>query len=334
MGSLEVPSDPIEPRRPFLPRGLTPVAHRGDNHSKRSRGRNMRNDYSPRQLAHAIGVSESSVKRWIDDGAISAARTTGGHRRIPLREAVRFIRDSGMPLVRPEILGLVDLEAIRRGRAAGGPEGTLKHALRDGRADVVRGIVVSQYLAGAAPSALCDGPIAEALHEIGEIWRHDPAGIAIEHQATDLCIQALSVARSLVPPPRAGAPVAVGGAPPGDPYLLPSAMSAFVLAAAGWHATNLGPDLPLDALAAAAEKDRAALVWLSVGSDDAGGRLVAQVPPLVERLALSGARLVVGGRAVPRALEVPGAAYLVGHTMTELASLARGLRESGHDRGN
>ena len=292
----------------------------------------MRNDYSPRQLAHAIGVSESSVKRWIDDGAISSSRTTGGHRRIPLREAVRFIRDSGMPLVRPEILGLVDLEAIRRGRAAGGPESTLKHALRDGRADVVRGIVLSQYLAGASPSALCDGPIAGALREIGEIWRHDPAGVAIEHRATDLSIQALSVARSLVPPPREGAPVAVGGAPPGDPYLLPSAMSAFVLAAAGWHATNLGPDLPLDTLAAAAERDRAALVWLSVSSDAAGERLVAQVPPLVERLSLSGARLVLGGRAVPRSLEVRDAAYRVGHTMAELEAFAREMQESGGDR--
>ena len=292
----------------------------------------MRNDYSPRQLAHAIGVSESSVKRWIDDGAISSSRTTGGHRRIPLREAVRFIRDSGMPLVRPEILGLVDLEAIRRGRSAGGPESTLKHALRDGRADVVRGIVVSQYLAGASPSALSDGPIAEALHEIGEIWRHDPAGVAIEHRATDLSIQALSVARSLVPPPREGAPVAVGGAPPGDPYLLPSAMAAFVLAATGWHATNLGPDLPLDALAAAAERDRAALVWLSVGSDAAGERLAAQVPFLVERLSLSGARLVLGGRAVPRSLEVRDAAYRVGHTMAELEAFAREMQESGGDR--
>ncbi len=293
----------------------------------------MRNDFSPRQLADAIGVSESSVKRWIDDGAIAAARTTGGHRRVLLREAVRFIRESGMPVLRPEVLGLLDLDAIRRGGAASGPEGTLRQALRGGRADVVRGVVVSQYLAGASPAALCDGPVAAAMRDIGEEWHRDPAGIAIEHRATDLCLHALSVARSLVPPPGEGAPEAIGGAPPGDPYLLPSAMCAFVLAAAGWRATNLGPDLPLDALVLGAERDRAALVWLSVSSESAAERLAAEFPTAVGRLGASGARVIVGGRALPRALEPEGAAYRVGRTMSDLVAFARGVLERGSGPG-
>ena len=45
---------------------------------------------SPRQLAVAIGVSESSLKRWADDGRLAVERTAGGHRRIPLPEAVRW----------------------------------------------------------------------------------------------------------------------------------------------------------------------------------------------------------------------------------------------------
>jgi excisionase family DNA binding protein len=67
---------------------------------------------SPRQLATAIGVSESSLKRWIDDGLLSAARTAGKHRRIPLAEAIRFIRSQRAPLVRPDALGLPDLDAM------------------------------------------------------------------------------------------------------------------------------------------------------------------------------------------------------------------------------
>src|SRR5512133_965111 len=63
---------------------------------------------SPRELAEAIGVSESSIKRWADDGALRAVRTTGGHRRIPVEEAVQFIRVSGQSVVRPELLGIAD----------------------------------------------------------------------------------------------------------------------------------------------------------------------------------------------------------------------------------
>ncbi|HEX9106572.1 MAG TPA: MerR family DNA-binding transcriptional regulator, partial [Longimicrobiales bacterium] len=47
---------------------------------------------SPRELAEAVGVSESSLKRWADRGVLAVERTAGGHRRIPLGEAVRFIR--------------------------------------------------------------------------------------------------------------------------------------------------------------------------------------------------------------------------------------------------
>ena len=37
---------------------------------------------SPKELADAIGVSESSIKRWVDNGEIQATKTSGGHRRI------------------------------------------------------------------------------------------------------------------------------------------------------------------------------------------------------------------------------------------------------------
>ena len=49
---------------------------------------------SPRELAQAIGVSESSLKRWADAGQIRVARTAGGHRRISIADAVRFIREA------------------------------------------------------------------------------------------------------------------------------------------------------------------------------------------------------------------------------------------------
>ncbi len=289
----------------------------------------MRSDFSPRQVGEAIGVSESSVKRWIDDGVIAASRTAGGHRRVPLREVVRFIRGSAMPVVRPEVLGLVGLETVRRGRPTGGPESVLRQALLEGREEVVRAVVVSQYLDGTPPAAICDGPIANAMREIGELWPRDPKGVVIEHRATALCVQALGLARALVPLPREGAPAAVGGAPPGDPYLLPSLMSAFVLAAEGWRATNLGPNLPFEALAFAAEEERAELAWLSVSDEIAAPRLAQEIAPLAERLTLSGTRLVVGGRALPRALETQDAPYCVGGSMAELVAFARGLREAG-----
>jgi hypothetical protein len=105
-------------------------------------------------------------------------------------------------------------------------------------------------------------------------------------------------------------------------------MSSLVLAAEGWHATNLGPDLPFEDLALAAEEEHAKLAWLSVGCEAAGERLAREIELLAERLARSGVRLVGGGRALPRSLEGRDRSYVVGRSMAELVSFARGLLEA------
>ena len=66
----------------------------------------MKIQVSPKQLARAIQVSESSIKRWCDQGVISTVRTAGGHRRIDMPDVMRFLRDNRYDLVRPEVLGL------------------------------------------------------------------------------------------------------------------------------------------------------------------------------------------------------------------------------------
>lgn len=62
--------------------------------------------YTPKQLALALKVSESSVKRWCDQGLIETIRTAGGHRRIELESLYSFLESSNLELVEPHVLGL------------------------------------------------------------------------------------------------------------------------------------------------------------------------------------------------------------------------------------
>jgi excisionase family DNA binding protein len=45
-----------------------------------------------------LGVSVSSVSKWIDDGTLVAGRTPGGHRRIEAGELVAFLRRQKLPI--------------------------------------------------------------------------------------------------------------------------------------------------------------------------------------------------------------------------------------------
>jgi len=277
---------------------------------------------SPRELADALGVSESSLKRWVDAGKITAARTDGGHRRIALPEAVRFIRETGAPIARPELLDMPEVAAVQaRSTAPRGDDG-FRHYLVEGDAAGARGWLLARYLAGRTIAELCDGPVRAAMHRIGELWAHDADGIFIEHRATDACLQALAHLRATLDPlPRAA--VAIGGAPEDDPYIVPSFMAALVLGAAGMRAVNLGPDTPVAAFDRAFAHHIPELVWVS-----ASARISPARAKTLERWLASlpaSTTIAIGGRSIEDL--APGRTRV--HrldTMTELAELAAAIQ--------
>ncbi len=121
---------------------------------------------SPGQAAPALGVNETSVKRWCDMGLLEPMRTTGGHRRIAHAEVVRFARASESPLVRPELVGLPS--ASTAGPVA--RERALKEALEALKNDEEKQLVaLVAHLFGAGRSApdICVRVLAPALHELG-----------------------------------------------------------------------------------------------------------------------------------------------------------------------
>jgi excisionase family DNA binding protein len=271
-----------------------------------------------------MGVSESSLKRWVDEGRIRAAKTAGGHRRIPIVEAVRFVRETGASIEDPAILGLADVEAAALDHSARDDDAErLFTFLQEGRSREARGTVLAWYLTGRSITDICDGPLRASMSRLGELWQHSPEGIFIEHRATDICIQAMNQLRSLLLPP-ADAPVALGGAPQLDPYILPSLVAAAVLEAEGFRAVNLGANTPAAAMLEAVRHHNPILVWLSATSSKLDGGAADQTADLAKELHLLGAQLVVGGQmrhVFSPAL--PSHTYLAS-TMSELAAFARG----------
>lgn len=286
----------------------------------------MERYYSPRDVAKAIGVSESSLKRWADEGLLHVSRTAGGHRRIALLEALRYIRETGTPLLHPEILGL---PALPHGSSPSEPlqdrESFLVDSIIRGDLIATRGALLGRYLAGENVGSLCDGPLREAFQKIGDLWRHGPEGIHVEHRATDTCIHGLNYLRGFLPAPPSAGLLALGGGAAGDPYLIPSLMAAVVLASEGWRDLNLGPNVPAAALEEAIRKFRPRLVWISFSHQepaDAELRALNQTFKLAEEL---GASVVVGGQGLQSGSRALAPTVHVLSSMQALAGFARGI---------
>jgi hypothetical protein len=123
------------------------------------------------------------------------------------------------------------------------------------------------------------------------------------------------------------APVALGAAPEGDPYLIPTTMCALTLADAGYRDVHYGANTPVALLTDAARQQDAAVVWLSLSAPLDKRPLRQQIADLARTLAEREAVLAIGGRHAAEIFPPPGPAnvHLV-NSMAELSGLAKGFR--------
>lgn len=278
---------------------------------------------TPKRVANAIGVSESSLKRWCDSGRIQFVKTAGGHRRLSLESVLEFVRESGQTVVKPELLGLPAL--VGKGKVTvEKAHNLLKDALVDGDEDQCRSVLFDLHLAGHRVSQICDEVIAAVFHEIGDLWDCGTIDAYQERRACEVCSRALMQLRGAIPRPRRAAKRAIGCSPSGDPYTLPSAMIEMVFRQNGWDATSLGANLPLESLSLAVQDLKPQLLWLSVSSIGDGEQFVDSYAGFVERLA-SQCVVVIGGRALSREIREQMKFAFYGDNLRHLESFIESL---------
>ncbi len=257
----------------------------------------MKHLITPKQVAQAIGVSESSLKRWCDQGLLTTVRTAGGHRRLALDGVIQFLRKSGHQLVRPELLGLPatvgqGTTVIARARDQ------IRDALLSGDEDQCRRIAIDLYLAGQSACDICDRVLAAAFHDIGDGWECGEVVVYRERRGYEIALKVLHDLRLALQVPPLHAPMAIGGALEHDPYRLPTTMVEVALREAGWQATSLGTLLPAATVSEAVRENRPNLLWLSVSSIESVPNFLEQYARLYETAVEVGVAIAVGGRAL------------------------------------
>ena len=108
--------------------------------------------------------------------------------------------------------------------------------------------------------------VTDAMHGFGQAWNCDQLDAYQERRGCDICIRLINELRADLPPISDSAPIAIGGAPEGDPYQLPTALVELALREAGWNAVSLGSNLPTDSFLQAILDYQPQLVWLSVST--------------------------------------------------------------------
>ena len=287
--------------------------------------------FSPKQIASALQASESSVKRWCDQGAIPTVRTVGGHRKITLDGLQEFLRNSKRSLASPQALGLGALPTKRAGGVPGGDEPDqreFRNALAAGDESVCRQVMRDRIDRGELRSDVAGFLVTDAMHGFGEAWDCRQLEAYQERRGCDICVRLINELRGELPPIPLTAPIAIGGTLESDPYQLPTALVELALREAGWNATSLGSSLPTDSFLRAIADYRPQLVWLSVSVVSNEDHFVEQQGRLADQIG-DDVSLLVGGRALTERIRsrIRYTAHCEGlRQMVDLAALIRPVR--------
>ena len=182
-------------------------------------GFKARKFYSPKKVANAIGVSESSLKRWCDAGFIKAVKTAGGHRRVLRSEVVAFVKRKNYALRDPIAIGLPDIRDVNFAGIDQARANFLSALLA---ADKLKSqkILCSLFIRGHVIAEIFDRVVAPVFVEIGEMWESGRLDVYQERLASQICYQALLQLRSIIPEVEQTAPIAIGASFENNQYQL------------------------------------------------------------------------------------------------------------------
>ena len=277
-----------------------------------------------RTVAKALGLSVSTIKRWVDCGTIHAVRTVGKHRLIPRSEAIRMARELGL-----------DGTEIRQ--LSGNPSGNLTafegqscerlcEMLKDGQVQQAKSFIESIYPSGSNAVSLADQLIRPVLARIGHGWMVGSLEVYQEHQASHIVAAAiLELIDRLSKARKPTGPLALCTTTEGDPYVLSCLLAELALRELGWDVRNLGVNLPLRSLANATVEYRPKLVVLSINHLPDRDHFIREYLSFYETAVDANAAVILGGQALDEELRSMLRYTAFGDRMIHLAEFARQL---------
>lgn len=239
----------------------------------------MQVQLTSREAADLLAVHESTVKRWCNAGELPYTTTRGGHRRIDLEELMRFARgqqlDSPMHDFRP-YQAQVWL-AVKAARDKGDFRPLSALALEWALGDQPHLIeAMFRYLGtleGVHTARMFDDLLGTLMRSVGEAWRQGRIGVGEEHFSTQVVLDALHQLRSQI---HAAHPVyrdparrhqlsraAIVACAEGEQHELGAMCVRILLEQHNWRVYYLGPNVPIEEIAAFQKKQRAELVAIS-----------------------------------------------------------------------
>lgn len=255
-------------------------------------------------VARLFNVTETTVKRWADEGMLRCQKTPGGHRKFPIRSVIEFAEAHNFEpigaLALPDSDGLggaIQLAIIKRDFSV------LEHAfvekaLSPDKADLY--IFFSYLYEHRVPLwEIYDRVLRPGMAEIGARWARGAIGISQEHRASYETLDALAkLQNEILIKPSVGK-TAVFAALGEELHEIGLRCASYLFESEGWQTHYLGARIPAADVIAASKEFKPAVLALSVTGVSGGQEAAQQLTQVGEAVYGNGTKVLVGGSGVP-----------------------------------
>ena len=255
---------------------------------------------STSEIAALFSVTETTIKRWADEGQIACVKTLGGHRKFLMKEVIRFGENHGYPLTGtiPPTMSSRKLEKLEFSVETRNykkiSEIFLEEALdvdKQGLFDLLSYL----YKHHISFSTIGDEVIRPAMVRIGELWAEGKLEVNKEHLASQAVLEILiRLGPQLHHKPSNGMS-AVCASAEGDYHEIGLRILAYVLESEGWSVHYVGANTPFDTLGSLIKANTPELICLSFTLEDRPEAFFDNVRSLGKLARSYNATYVVGG---------------------------------------
>jgi excisionase family DNA binding protein len=263
----------------------------------------MKQSFSTKELAEMWDVSESTVKRWADAGALRCRKTVGGHRKFEMDDIVEFQSRCGLaksqahgingqsesPCEFKQLLENADYPALAE---------RFRQAALAGQFNFVAKLFDKLQTHGMSLATIGEEIIRPAMREVGELWRTGKICVVDEHLATVAIMQALADLHAGVEKPAAAERLALVGCAEGELHQLAAILVRDLLEGEGWKVIYFGSPTPLFSFAEAVDRFKPQLVCISITMADNIERARRDYEDLRRAAERQHTKIVLGGAAL------------------------------------
>jgi len=255
---------------------------------------------STADVARLFHVTETTVKRWADEGTLKCQKTPGGHRKFDVRNVVEFVdRTHFEPVGVLQFPGKdelgVRIEVAILGRDFASLAGVfVEKALSPDKTDLF--LFLSFLYQHHVPLwEIFDSVIRPGMCEIGERWERGQIGVNHEHRASHETLDAMARLQAEILIKPATGHSAVFACVGDESHEIGLRCASYVFESEGWRTQYLGANTPYEAVIAAVREMRPTAVCLSITRKDQPQQQALALEGLASAAHAVGARCVVGG---------------------------------------